>query len=449
MTKRILLVNPPFYRLQGSHFNGMSLGLAYIGAVLEQHGHEVRILNADYEPNDRYATMRELFLGHWGYKETLNNLSHYLWQEIKKQIRQYAPDYIGVTMHTGTFKSAQNVARVAKSLDSNVQLVAGGPHATLMPAEVINSGFDYLIQGEGEYPFLALADGYRPRDIPGLAFISKSRVVNNPAAPQIQNLDVLPFPIRDPTKYLNDSSYADFGFIVTGRGCAFRCSFCASPSLWGGRVRFRSARNVVAEIQHVTETSDVKLIRFADDTFTQNREHTRGICNLMLSESVTPDWVCDTRADAITSELVELMRKAGCVRIRIGAESGSDRILRSVHKGVTTEQIRNAAKIVKDAGIDLTLYLMIGFPSETHAEMRQTLDFAREIDPTYCSLSILAPYPGSRIYANIMNDGGKLPSDHWEYFYHQSREMMLCDNVDGRLIEECMKLNDINGKRRM
>lgn len=447
--RKILLINPPFYRLMNSHFNGLSLGLSYIAAVLSKKGHEVKIYNADYESSENYADQREIFEGYDTYKKILFDLRHPLWLEVKENIERYSPDIIGITVLTGTYRSAKNIGRIAKELNKDIFVVIGGTHPTVLPEETINNGyFDYVVRGEGEYTFLDLVNGVRIEDIKGLTYINKrGEIVNNPDREFIEDLDSIPFPSRD--LYLNDTRYMDYGYIMTGRGCPFECTFCASKKVWKGHVRFRSSKNVVEEVKHVHGKYGTKSFYFVDDTFTLNKKRTKKICELLVESDLDISWICDTRVDTINEELLRLMKKSGCVRVKIGIESGSERILKMVKKRITKKQIRDCISLIKKVGIDLTIYLMIGFPTETEEEMQETLDFARELDPTYYSLSILAPYPGTEIYDDVIRNGITLPKEHWEYFFHQSKDMILTDNIDKNLIEECLSLNEKNGKVRI
>ena len=447
--KRVLLINPPFYRLMNSHFNGLSLGLGYIAAVLSKNGHKVKIYNADYKSSENYADQRKIFESYDNYKKILFSLSHPLWLEVKENIERHFPDIIGITMLTGTYKSAENIGRIAKELNKDIKVVVGGTHPTVLPEETIkNEYFDYVVRGEGEYTFLNFVNDTGVEDIPGLTYINKGEeIVNNPDREFIEDLDSIPFPSRD--LYLNDTRYMDYGYIMTGRGCPFECTFCASKKVWKGHVRFRSPENVVEEVKHVHDEYGTKFFCFVDDTFTLNKKRTKRICELLVESDLDISWICDTRVDTIDEELLWLMKESGCARVKIGVESGSERILKKVKKKITKKQVRDSVSLIKKVGIGLTIYLMIGFPTETEEETRETLDFARELDPTYYSLSILAPYPGTETYDDVIRKGITLPKEHWEYFFHQSKDMILTDNIDENLIEECLSLNEKNGKVRI
>ena len=448
MHEKILLINPPFYRLMNSHFNGLSLGLCYIASVLSNNGHDVKIYNADYLNETRYANQIEIIDNYDNYKQILQNPQHKIWGEIGKVIRDFSPDIVGITALTGTYKSAENIAKIAKEIGSNIVVVVGGVHPTLLPDESIeNECFDYVVRGEGEQTFLELANGLKKENILGLTFRDDSgNVVHNQSRGYIEDLDSIPFPARE--LYLNETEGMDYGYIITGRGCPFECTYCASKKIWNKQTRFRSEQNVMDEIKYVYGTFGTRSFYFIDDTFTLNRKRAKIICQMIIDAGLDIEWICDTRVDTLDEELLHLMKEAGCSRVKIGVESGSERILKKIKKGINKEQIRRAVSLIKDVGIDLTIYLMIGFPTETDSEVHETIEFARELDPNYYSLSILAPYPGTEIYDDVIRSGITLPKEHWEYFFHQSKDMILTLNIDEKTVNEFLSLNDDAGKVR-
>ncbi len=439
--KRILLIAPPFYRLMGSHYNGLHLGLGYIAALLKQHGYDVAVYNADYYGTTEYADQMELLKNTTVYKTTLANLSHPIWQEIKDKISGYAPDFVGITMLTANYAAARNIARITQDIDKRIKIIVGGTHPTLDPEGTLSvAEFDYAIRGEGEFTFLELINGLDEAEIKGLSLRKDGKVVHNEDRPFIQNLDALPFPERN--SFLNETTYLELGSVLTGRGCPFSCSYCASPRLWYRQVRLRSTNNVLAELECLKTHYHSSFIHFTDDTFTLDKERAKEICRQIIDRQLGIEWVCDTRVDCLDKELLILMKAAGCVRVKIGVESGSDRILKRVHKGITTKKVRKAVALIKEARLPLTVYLMVGFPGETNDDLGQTITFAKELNADYYSLSILAPYYGTEILSELEKSGKKLDKKHWEYFYHQSQEMILNHNLDPKLLDEYFTLNE-------
>ncbi len=432
-----------------SHFNGLSLGLCYIASVLKSAGFDVKIYNADYLYDTNYINQKELLENYENYKNILQNIQHPLWQEIKKTVENFKPNIVGITALTGTYKSAENIAWIIKEFDHEIKVIIGGVHPTLLPDEVIkNEWFDFVVRGEGEHTFLEIASGFKKENISGLTYRdANGLVVHNPDRPYIDDLDTIPFPARE--LYINEPERMDYGYIMTGRGCPFECTYCASKKIWNRKTRFRSEKNVIYELKQVRSRFNTISFYFIDDTFTINRKRAKRICQMIIDEGLDIEWICDTRVDTLDEELLHLMKKAGCTRVKIGVESGSDRILKLIKKGITKNQIRSAVSLIKEAGIDFTIYLMIGFPTETDSEVQETIRFARELDPKYYSLSILAPYPGTQIYDDVVQAGITLPKEHWEYFFHQSKDMILTLNIARKTIEEFLSLNDDAGKSRI
>ncbi|MFC2040902.1 B12-binding domain-containing radical SAM protein, partial [Chloroflexota bacterium] len=387
---RILLIAPPFYRLMGSHYNGLHLGIGYIAAVLKVHGHSVKLYNADYYGNDEYLNQRQLLENSLSYKTILNSPTHPIWAEIRDKITSFTPEFLGITMATANYKAAKNIAKIAKDIDRNIKVVVGGAHPTLDPEGTsAEEEFDYIVRGEGEFTFLELAEGKDEDEIKGLSFKKNYKIIHNKSRTFIKDLDTLPFASRD--LFLNDTQYLDFGNVITGRGCPFSCSYCASPRLWQRTTRFRSVSNVVKELEDLRMHYNSPIVHFVDDTFTINKNRTKNICQQIIDRQLAIKWVCDTRANCLDKELVALMSKAGCIRVKIAAESGSDRILKSVRKGLTKRHILKAAELIKEQGLPLTVYFMVGFPNETDVDLRQTIKLAKELQADYYSLSVLAP----------------------------------------------------------
>ena len=439
--KRVLLIAPPFYRLMGSHYNGLHLGIAYIAAVLKEHGHNIAVYNADYFDTADYLDQKQLLNNSSSYKAILNDFSDPIWDEIRKAISSFTPDFVGITMMTANYKAARNIARLAKVLNRDTKIVVGGPHPTLDPEGTLaEAEFDYVIRGEGEYTMLELVNGLKESEIRGLSLKENNRPVHNKNRVFIHDLDSLPLPSRD--SFLYNTERIDVGQVSTGRGCPFSCTYCASPQLWHQSVRFRSIANVVDELEYLRKNYDSSLIHFVDDTFTLNKHRAKEICQRVIDRKLGIDWVCDTRIDCLDEELVALMKEAGCIRIKIGVESGSNRVLATIQKGITTERILQAVDLIKKHGLPLTVYLMAGFPGETNEDLWQTIEFAKRLDAEYYSLSILAPYYGTQIWNELEKSGKKLDKEHWEYFYHQSQDMIVNDGLDPTIIKEFFALNE-------
>lgn len=446
--KRILLIEPPFYRLMGSHYNGLNLGICYIAAVLKEHGYQVGVYNADYEENTEYLDQIQLIENFNLYKQILKDPSHRIWHEIKENISDFAPDLLGISMKTAHYMSAIKIARIAKSLNKDIKVVVGGNHPTIDPAETMaENSFDYVIRSEGEFSMLELANGEPEEGIKGLSFRKNGDIIHNEARPFIKDLDIVPFPSRD--SFIHPTRYLDMGYVMTGRGCPFTCSFCASLQIWHRSTRYRSVANVISELEFLKQKLNCSKVHFQDDTLTMKRTRAIEIFHQMIDRHLDMKWICETRVDCLDKELVPLMKKAGCIRIKIGVESGSDRILKDTNKGITTEQIKRAVCFIREAGIPFTAHLMIGFPGETNDDVRQTIDFARGLHADYYSLSVLAPYYGTKVWKDLEKEGKKPDREHWEYFFHQNKDMLVNSRLDPSIVKEFFALNEITRGNRL
>lgn len=429
---RILLISPPFYRLMGSHYNGLQLGLAYLGAVLKEKGHTVGLYNADYMPQDWYPDQAAIFHGFEQYKQALEP-SAPIWTEIQAVIADFKPDLVGISLYTGAWQSALNIIKIVRELNPATKIAVGGPHPTLDlqgTASLIKEGLvDYVVAGEGEEEIVRLVQNLH---------LATDMVV----ADRIQDLDSLPFPLRN--GFVHDAKFMDLGNIVSGRGCPHGCTYCASPAIWKRRVILRSVNNVIAEIRQMVD-SGIKLIRFCDDTFNIKIDRAIQLCKELAPLKI--EWVCDARGDNLNSELLGIMKESGCRRIKIGVESGSDRILKSIKKGFTVEQIKSGVELIHESGIPLTVYFMCGFPMETDGDVQQTLELAKWMDADYYSISVFTPYFGTEEYKVAESAGRVNHNTKWETFYHQSGAMITNDKLSPTTVEQLLALNE--GRKRI
>jgi len=432
----------------GSHYNGLSLGLCYMASLLKENGYEVKIYNADYLDDPFYSDQLQLIESYKNYKKILGDLNHSIWHEIKQKILDFSPDFIGIQMYTATFKSARNIAEIAKGIDKDIKIVVGGTHPTLDPVSTLKSGrYDYAVFGEGEFTFLDLVNGKEVNEIPGLAYKTNNKTIKkNIRREFIENLNLIPFPLR--SGFINGKDFMDLGAIITSRGCPFECTYCVSPTIWKRKVRYRSVNNVLNELEYMKKIYNVDLIRFQDDTFTLNKKRALDLCKGIIERGLNLKWVCETRVDRVDLELLQMMKEAGCIRLKVGVESGSDNILKKVKKGITKTEILRAVSAIKKTGIPLTIFLMLGFPGETDDDVRATIRFANEIEADYNSLSIIAPYYGTEMFEQMEREGFTFDRDHWEYFFHQSKDMILNTTIDPHVVNDFFDLNKKSkGKR--
>lgn len=424
---RVLLVNPPFYRLLGSHYNGFSLGIAYIASTLNQAGYDAWVYNADYDSSLNYKTLYQIFEDFHGFEQKAI-------QECIESIVKFKPDWVGYSCYTALIPVLLEVTKEIRKQLPGVRQVIGGPHPTLDErTEECLTDVDFIVRGEGEKVMLSLLKG----DI-------KDKTVQ---ANRITNLDALPFPER---KKFWAKSGQDISYISTARGCLWRCAYCASPSIWP-RVYSRSPFNVLQEVKELDvrnidvyqnngdlHIKDNTCLYIIDDTFTFNEKRA-----LEIIKGLQIPWKCEARADTITEKLAIAMAASGCKRVKMGIESGSDRVLASVGKGETKKEMRDGVRLLQKYNVPITLYLMAGFPGETDDDLRQTIAFARELKADYYSISMVAPYYGTRLYQDALKAGISVDKAPWECFFHHNSFMLLNSNLSRDLIEELWSLCDI------
>lgn len=395
---KILLINPP----QATLYPQPPLGLAMVAAVLEKNGYLVKILD----------------LPVLGFSE--NSLS--------TVVRQEKPDVVGVTAMTPTINSAVSIVEKVKECDSNITVVLGGAHATILPEETLKSipEIDVIVRGEGEQTILELVKVLDEisgdiNQISGVTYREGASIKSTPLRPPILELDALPFPAFHLLPIRRYRLHPPFGRrspvmpIITSRGCPYRCVFC-SKSVFGKKYRSNSPAYVVDEIRLLNEKFGVKEIKFYDDVFTLDRKRIIAICRLLKEQGIDIPWTCETRVNLVASELLEVMKDSGCYMIEYGVESGNQRVLNSLKKDITLEQTIKAFKLTHEAGIETVAYFMIGSPQETSETIQETVEFAKKLDPDFVQFSITTPYPATELYSLALKDG-HVPEKWDEYVY--------------------------------
>ncbi len=375
---RILLINPPY---RESTYTSPPLGIAYIASVLRKQGHEPRILDCPA-------------LG-------------FSCRDIAEAVEKFQPGLVGITAMTPVIKEAIEAARTVKSV-TNVPILIGGPHASIMPEDILKNvrEIDFIARGEGEMVIGvlvgALKKGRNLSSVKGLSFRRGSKIIHNPNMPLIKDLDSIPFPARDLLpmgRYKQHIGHpTSFTTMITSRGCPYQCTYC-TKAVFGNLYRARSPENMVKEMEEVLGKWRVKEFVFYDDTFTIDRKRIIGFCRLLIEKGIRVKWKCEARVNLVDQELLNIMTRAGCYVIAYGVESGNPKLMKTIKKGFTKGQVRKAFRMTKKAGIETLGYFMIGIPGETGETIKETLDFAIELDPDYAQFAIATPYPKTELYA--------------------------------------------------
>ncbi|KAA0016746.1 MAG: B12-binding domain-containing radical SAM protein, partial [Thermoplasmata archaeon] len=326
-------------------------------------------------------------------------------EDVEKVIKRYDPDVIGITSTTSMIPDAYAIAEVAKRYNENVKIVMGGPHVTFLPERTFKECpyIDFIVRGEGEITFKKLIDALEknkdPLNILGLSINLGDKVKNNPPRPLIKDVDTIPMPSYDllpMEKYQVNG--VRFGTVMTSRGCPFNCAFCSSSLQFGKKWRGHSDSRVIEELKYLYEKYRIREMEFLDDTFTLNRKRAIRIAERIRKEGLDISWSGSSRVDIFTDELAQAMKKGGCHTIFFGIESGSQKTLDFIGKGITPEQSISAVKKAKRHEISALGAFVIGFPEETREDIEKTIKLSKKVGVDFAQFTIATPYPGTRLW---------------------------------------------------
>ncbi len=377
---KILLISPPTSSAIKTvvGVTGPPLGLAYLASMVREE-HDVKIVDSLTE----------------GYN----------YEDVKKIIKKYNPDIVGITSTTSMIPDAYAVAKMAKEINENMKIVIGGPHVTFTPERTVKECpcIDFIVRGEGEITFKELVDTLAkngdPENILGLSINTAEKVKNNLPRPLIKDVDSIPFPSYDllpMDKYQADGM--KFGTIITSRGCPFNCIFCSSSLQFGKQWRGHSDKRVIEELKLLYEKYGRREIEFLDDTFTLNRPRAIRIAKRIREEGLDISWSASSRVDLFNSDVAEALKYGGCHTVYFGIESGSQKTLDFIGKRITPEQSMRAVKNAKTKKLHALGSFVIGFPEETKEDVKKTIKFSKKVGVDYAQFTIATPYPGTRLW---------------------------------------------------
>ncbi len=366
---------PPGYR-QGdldADFYQIPYGLLQLGAEARRAGHQVKVLNLSALP----------------------------WSEVERALEQLDAQVYGMSCWTANRRGVALVAAAIKRISPEAHVVVGGPHATPLAREMLerHAAIDSISVGESDTTFLELLhrlDAKQPFvGIAGLFARDDGRVVAGPKRESLKNLDDL----------ARVSDYFSTHIVMTSRGCPWACTFCGAETSWGRGFRSQSNDYVLAGIERALERLPVKMLQIKDDTFTTNKKRVLELCRSIRERKLSFFWSCDTRVDLLSEELLREMRLAGCQRLSLGVESGSQRILDAIDKKITPAEIIASTELARKVGIKVRYYMMLGNRGETRESFAETLEFLERARPHEYIFSCLSIYPGTRDFTEAERQG--------------------------------------------
>lgn len=372
-------------------------GLALLAACAREAGHDVSLI-------DRRA-LRD-------------------WEHFRQEVRRRAPEVAGFGMLSVDFNPAMKGIELVKEANPKTIIVAGGPHPSLAPQEVLADPLvDHMVLGEGEISFVEMLDKFERGE-------KVERLIHG----ERPDLDQLPFADRDlylrewrkagydydsPEAPLSTETLPPFVTIIAGRGCRYNCSFCkpGEDILFGKGVRRRSVSHVMAELRQLRDKYHFNTLMIHDDCLTEDRDWVAEFCDRYEAEGFTEAFWCQARVDHVVKheDMIRRMAEVGLEGLFLGFESGSDRVLRFIRKGTTVAKNLEAARICRKYGIRIWANYMLGLPTETEDEIRDTIAMLKEIDPDYYSPAFYTPYPGNDLYDYCMEHDLSLIKSHDGY----------------------------------
>ena len=388
---KILLINASQANVYGTKMMPAypSLGLLYIASVLEKEYHNVELIDFDVDIQK--------------------------FENFKDRIRNNAYDLIGISAVTPTINNAFYLAKNIKSIKKDIPIILGGIHATISPKECISNEFiDFVAIGESENTIVEFANELQKSNpdfskIRGVAFKINSEVVVNENRELELNLDKIPFPARHLLK--NSGSYSPpdaekmpVASVFFTRGCPGKCTYCCTKQIFGSRMRYRSVSNIMEEIDEIVRLG-YKEIHILDDNFTVNKKRVIELCNEIRKRNYDLNFEISNglRADMVNYEVLSALKSIGVKNVGFGIESGNEQILKNIKKGISKDRVREAVKLAKELKFEIWGFFMIGLPGETPGTVRDTINFAKELDPDFAKFLILKPFPGSEVYNQLLS----------------------------------------------
>jgi radical SAM superfamily enzyme YgiQ (UPF0313 family) len=378
------------------------ISLLQIGAVIEQAGHNVKILDLN-----------------------VTNISR---KNFKVLIEEFSPDIVGFTTLTVTSARAFEIAKFLDTL-TDALIVFGGPHVAVFPEKTMEEQkhIDCVVTGEGEYVLLEIAEAIKNKKslkkIKGICFREKNKIIRTLGREFIKNLDELPFPAYHLVDLNNYSplpnQYRRLPAInmITGRGCPWgKCTYCFEAAQLG-YFRRMSPERAIELIKKLVNEYGIKEISFWDDIFVAGGKWMDTFCELIEKEKIDLTWSCYARVDMVKKETLKKMKKAGCWNIFYGIESGNQDLLDKIKKGITIKQAIDAVRWTGEAGIETRGALMFALPGETPEKAEKTINFAIKLDLDYVQFAFTTPFYGTELFEQCLAEG-RLDTDFkkWSSF---------------------------------
>lgn len=396
---RLLLVNPNQHSLyeevkikEGALYSPV-LSLATLSSTCLADNHQVKIFDMNISTNDE--------------------------KKLTRLLKKYKPEFVGITFTTPLFPEMVRIAQIIKKKLPSAKIVGGGPHASSFPQETLkDSPLDLVVMGEGDFTLPEILSGKPWSNIAGICYKKGKRIKQTQPRSLIKNLDVLPYPawkLYDLSAYQTSALMTrakPAGWIETSRGCPYGCVYC-NKSVFGRVFRPKNACRVVDEMESMLNAG-FKEVHIADDSFTLDLKRAEKICDLIIARGLRFPWatVNGIRVNRVSQRLLKKMKKAGCYRVYFGIESGSQKILNNIKKGINLHQVRQAVKWAKKAGLETFGFFMIALPGETEKDIQKTIKLATSLGLDMAKMSVTIPLPATPLFDELEKQG-KIKAQNW------------------------------------
>jgi anaerobic magnesium-protoporphyrin IX monomethyl ester cyclase len=364
-----------------------------------------------------------------GHAVKLLNLSAYPWNQVQRVLTELDADLYGMSCWTANRRGVALAADCIRTHHPKAHILVGGPHAAPLALEMLehHAAIDTVSVGESEHTLLELIErlenGHNAVGLAGAVYRTDGKIERGPARAQVSDLD----------DFASAHDQFTTHIFMTSRGCPWACTFCGAESQWGRGFRGNSVPYVLDALEAAVARVPAKMLMIKDDTFTTNKKRVIELCRGIRERGINFLWSCDTRVDLLTEEMLHEMRLAGCERLSLGVESGSQRIIANVDKKITVDEILESTALAKKYGIQVRYYMMLGNRGETVETFRETVDFLDRAKPHEYIFSCLSIYPGTRDF-NDAERAGWL--DRESYFREHFQELKVPFDAS----EECTDL---------
>jgi radical SAM superfamily enzyme YgiQ (UPF0313 family) len=376
------------------------LNIGYLGAILKGKGYSVRLIDGLILSKKKYES----------------------------QIKQIKEGIVCISTLLIHLNEVKRICSIIKKRDPSIKIIIGGVGLKCVITEHLFDDFnaDFFIIGEAEYSLPMLIDNLQNPEhiklVEGVFFKKGKKVIFTKKPKEIKDLDEIPHPDRE---LINAKTYQElwkeiFGnsctFMITSRGCPYSCIFC-DHGYAGRHVRLHSSNYVVDEIQQIIEKYNPDELFINDDLFLIDKKRVKKICEELKRRKLDITWGIQARVDSIDREILQIIKKAGCVELVFGVETGSPRLLSFLNKGFTIDQVENAFRLCHEiGGINPGTFILVGIPGGTRKDIELTKKLISKIKPSHIMPSYLTPYPGTKIYDLLKDNIKNQDYSNWDDF---------------------------------